>query len=322
MWFRSIFNGKAQGNDPSTGGRTPDSGLLNNQTMRQLNRLALNTGVLLPSQPVGARTSHTRRPASDFLDHRQYTPGDDVRYVDWKASARQEHIYIKQGNFQKAAFVYVLVDYSASMAWGDPPKSNAALALASALGYMALAHNDRLVVIPVTSSQPSRAARALGPLWGRGQAPLLNRYLQATRFQGEVEISHALAGLRSRKISSGGLVLVITDLLGTKDLARGLDALPAPDWRVVFLHTLHPAEIDPGLRGYYEMQDIETGQKKLYPVTSKVLEKYRQNLQSWQSELAQTCLERSAVYTMIPIDRSLGREILPQLLRARVVKRA
>jgi len=260
-----------------------------------------------------------RRPAADFREYRQYAPGDDIRYVDWKASARQEHIFIKQGEHQKAATVYVLLDCSASMAWGDPPKSQTALALANALSYLALAHDDRLVILPITQDQ-TKTVPPLGPLWGKGQVPVLSGYFQAVRFQGQIDLTQTLVELSYRKYSSGGLVLVISDLLGVKDLTTGLDALPQPSWKVVCFQLLHPAEINPTLNGYFEMQDIETGQKKLYPVTPKALETYRQRLESLQKQIAQDCLERNAVYTLFPTNWSIENEILSQLRRTQVVK--
>ncbi len=128
-------------------------------------------------------------------------------------------------------------------------------------------------------------------------------------------------GLSRRKLSRGGLVVVISDLLGTSNLEQGLSALPAPDWKLVVCHLLHPAELDPHLDGSFEMQDIETGRKKVYPVTPRVLQMYHQRLQSWQDDVAQVCHKRSAVYTLIPTHWSLENEVMPQLQRAQVVTR-
>jgi hypothetical protein len=261
-----------------------------------------------------------RRPASDFREHRAYAPGDDIRYVDWKASARQEHVFIKQGEQQKAATIYLLLDCSGSMAWGAPPKSITALTLAHALGYLALAHSDRLVVLPVTGSLHQSPLTPLGPLSGKGQAPLLGSYFQAIRFQGQVDVTGALGGISRREFSRGGLVLVLSDLLGVADLSAGLKALPAPAWKVVFCHLLHPDEISPELNGHFELQDIETGQKKRNSITSRVLATYRQKLDAWRENLAQICLERNATYTLLQTNWSIENEIISQLRHARVVK--
>jgi uncharacterized protein (DUF58 family) len=301
-------------------GRNTGAALLPDQALRYLNRVSLVTRPLQVGEPVGSRPSQVRKPASEFLEHRQYAPGDDLRHVDWKASARQEHVFIKQGEEQKATVVYLLLDCSASMAWGSPPKLEATLRLAYALGYLALAHNDRLVIVPA-GGPPGGSLHPLGPLWGKGQAPLLNRYLRAIRFQGQVDLGRALAGIRRQKRSRGGLVLVLSDLLGAGDLSGSLDALPAPEWSVVLCHLLHPREISPDLNGFFEMVDAETGQKKRYPVTPRVLEIYRKRMQTWLEDLAGVCRERKAVYTSLPTHWSFENQILPQLLQDKVVKR-
>ena len=110
MWFRSIFNAKDKKsgeNEPAgaTGSHPPDGprfGGLPDRTLRLLNQLSLNSGPLRLALPSGSRPSPLARTAIEFREHRQYAPGDDFRYVDWKASARQEHIYVKQGEFAES----------------------------------------------------------------------------------------------------------------------------------------------------------------------------------------------------------------------------
>jgi uncharacterized protein (DUF58 family) len=319
MWFRNIFNAETK-QDRKASRAAPErplAGLVSAQVLNTLDYLVLNADPLLPRQASGTRTGAMRRPASEFRDHRQYVPGDDVRYIDWKASGRHEHIFVKQNAEPKAQLVYLLLDCSASMAWGTPPKSATALALAYLLGYLALAHQDRLMVLPVSG----QAQHAFGPLWGKGQVAALSRYLQALPFKGQVDITSTLAGVSRRQVSQGGLVLVISDLLGAQNMQGALATLPAPAWKVVFCHLLHPDELSPDLNGHFDMQDIETGQKKRYPVTTKILDQYRQRLQAWRDQLAQVCLEKRAIYTMLPANGSIPQEIIPELQRAQVVKR-
>src|SRR5687767_135834 len=65
--------------------------------LRTLDRLALQTQRRLRGDNIGQRSSFRRLPASDFREHRVYQPGDDLRHVDWNASARAEHVFIKMG---------------------------------------------------------------------------------------------------------------------------------------------------------------------------------------------------------------------------------
>lgn len=320
MSFRRIFGVKAPVSSPQA---IAMGGLgLSGRAVRQLNRLQLNTRNFLPGSAAGARSSHQRRPAMDFREHRMYTPGDDVRFVDWKASARQEHVFIKQGEYLKDATVTIVLDGSASMAWGSPPKSGAALALAAALGYLALAQGDRLMVIPLNGQhqQGKTSFPPLGPVSGKSQFAGVLKYLRSLPFQGQVDLAKSLAGFNRRNTRGGGLVLVISDLLGMQDLARALRSLPIPTWNIVLFHLLHPAELNPQLRGDFELQDIETGRRKLYTVTEQAVETYRRHFKAWQNRMEEACLKENAIYTMIASDWTLEGEIIPHLRGINVVK--
>jgi uncharacterized protein (DUF58 family) len=125
MWFRAIFNRssklKARQKNRTAAGAPGDELAelhLSAQAIRQLDRLRLNAGRYLPGHGVGLRPSLRRKPSAEFQQHRMYVPGDDVRFVDWKASARSEHIFVKQGEQPRQATVYLLLDCSASMGWG------------------------------------------------------------------------------------------------------------------------------------------------------------------------------------------------------------
>jgi hypothetical protein len=188
---------------------------------------------------------------------------------------------------------------------------------------MALAQGDRLIVAPLVDPEIVKGPPPLGPISGKGQFPGLLNYLRSLRFGGQVDLARSLAGL-SRRSSRGGLVLLLSDLLGTQDLSSGLEALTihqsAPAWNVVIFHLLHPAELNPALRGDFELQDIETRQTKCYAVTEKAIEIYSQRLQAWQESLEEICLERKTFYTMIPTHWSLEMETLPHLREANVVR--
>lgn len=306
-------------------------GVLSPQALRQLHRLRLNTGLHVPGMTSGVHSGFQRRPAAEFREHRRYTPGDDVRFVDWKATARQEHVFIKQNETPKDVAVTLLIDCSASMTWGNPPKLATTLALASALGYLALAQGDRLVVRPVVAT----GLPVLGPIRGKGQVPLLVRFLgelgeRAGQLRAQADLGKAMIALGRRSPApgagrpgalAGGLVCVLSDLLGVGDLLTGLAALPQPAWNVAVLHLLHPAEIEPALApgyGDFELFDIETGQKKRHALTARAFETYRQRLQAWQDDLARACQEKGALYSMISTGWSFEREILPRLIEMRV----
>src|SRR5687767_12975221 len=83
----------------------------------------------------------------EFADHRQYTPGDDFRYLDWNVYARHGDLLLKRFQEEEDLHVYFLLDCSKSMDYGDPSKFDFARQITAALAYIALADLDRVSVV-------------------------------------------------------------------------------------------------------------------------------------------------------------------------------
>ena len=273
----------------------------------QLNHLKLNTSQYLPGFTAGTRASIRRRPAFDFREHRTYVPGDDVRYVDWKASARQEHIFIKQGEYPKEASVHILLDCSRSMDWGNPRKHDSARRLTAALGYTALSQGDRLIIQPMSS----KSIQHLGPISGKGQVPTMLNYLQNITCNGHTDLTEGVKGLTKR--TRGGLVLIISDLLDVSNLDEAIGLVPVPTWDVLVIHLLNTEEVNPTIQGNFKMVDIETGETANYDINQDSLNTYMQRLDSWQDELEIICNENNSFYSLIQGDWSLEQRVIPHL---------
>jgi uncharacterized protein (DUF58 family) len=313
MWFQTILRRRAKDDPGGASDVDPDELLLSPRLWGRLDRLRLRAGRFLPGANAGQRPSPRRKPSADFREHRQYVPGDDVRFVDWRASARHEQIFLRQGEQPHEISVYLLLDVSASMAWGEPSKRTSALRVAAALGYLALSHDDRLTLLPIGNQ-----AKPLGPIKGKGQFPGLLNYLKVLEFGGEADLMEQARQLR-QLVGRGGLVFVLSDLLGS-DLAEALQLLPAPTWEVNVLHLLHPSEINPALKGDYEIVDIETGQAVNYDIDPKAVQNYSKNLQTWLNQVELSCIDHKASYTLIPTGGSLEREVIPQLRRLQIIQ--
>src|SRR6185436_7536667 len=83
----------------------------------------------------------------EFADHREYSAGDDVRYLDWNVYARHGDLLLKRFQEEEDLHVYFLLDCSRSMAYGDPAKFDLARQVTAALAYIALADLDRIAVV-------------------------------------------------------------------------------------------------------------------------------------------------------------------------------
>jgi uncharacterized protein (DUF58 family) len=276
--------------------------------MRQMERLAIRGSKALRGDRIGGRGSNRRKPAMDFREHRMYVPGDDIRFVDWRASSRHEQIFIRQGEMPKDVIVYLLLDTSGSMLWGDTPKRQAQLSLASALGYAALLNGDRLMVHPYGENKNI----GFGPTSGRGHVTGYSRYLNQLKYGGQSNLQLAVQTLR-KQASRGGVIFILSDLLEKGDLGEVLETIPAPKWWVNVIHLLHPAELVPDLRGGYELEDSETGRLINYDLTNDAVHRYKERVSVWRNQLEMAAVNQHAFYMLINTNWSLNQEILPYL---------
>jgi len=314
MWFQNIFRNKT-GKDGSSIAVAPGELLLTTQALRQLDRLQLNASRYLHGRMAGVRPSLRSKPAVEFRDYRAYVPGDDFRHIDWKASARQERIFIRQGEQPKDAHIFLLIDCSASMDWGTPSKRLPSLSLVAALGYLALAHGDRLTVLPYNETNP----RHLGPISGKGQVPALLTFLRQLSFTGRSSLSQAVRSLLQQN-GQGGLVVICSDLLDESELSISLQLLPAPIWDVVLIQTLHPEESSPTHNGNFEVVDIESGKTVNYNFDQKALERYAVEWNRWQQNIASICDDNNAFYTLVSTGWALDQEMLSHLRSVHLVR--
>jgi len=311
MWFRRILR---LNNEPESLVKSSAeiqrsiSASINPAIFRQLNRLQIQASKELSGSRTGLRSSHRRKPSTEFIEHRSYSAGDDIRYVDWRASARQDGVIIRQGELTKSVSVFLLIDCSGSMHWGAPPKSALQKKLISMLAYLALDYGDRLYFQPYGG----RGNQALGPISGKGQYNSTIRYLDQLNYSGEASLGKALSRLRT-SVTSGGIVFILSDLLEPGRLFEILGGLPTPVWMVNVVHLLHPQELTPGISGSIELEDVETHKKVNFDLTARALAKYQQRVSDWQKSLDMACVEHSASYTLFNTNASLEGDVLPNL---------
>lgn len=265
---------------------------------------------------VGAHPSIRRLPAPTFSDHRAYSPSDDLRYVDWNAYARQEHLHVKLGETEQDVNVHLLLDRSRSMDYGsgDRNKLHYGRMLLAAMGYLAMSSGDRVEAAPFDV----RLTQPWGPAHSRAQALSLLRYAHAVEPGAQGDPQLALEAYTRRR--PGGLLVLISDLWAAGDLDRLLRMMQPPRWQVLVLHVLHRDELEPSLRGELELEDSEAGDRVSLDADEQLMQRYNERLRGWFSAVEQTCARRGAQYTRLSTDMPLERATIPYLRHRQVLQ--
>lgn len=293
----------------------PQTGL-DEAFLRRLERIGLNASRMLRGGLSGSHASMRRLPAPTFSDHRPYSPSDDLRYVDWNAYARQEHLHVKLGETEQDVPVHILLDRSRSMDYGqgDTHKLHYGRMLFAALGYLALAGGDKLTATTFDTT----LATAFGPLQSKMHALPLLRYAGSIQPGAISTLGPVLQQYtRSR---SGGLLVIISDLWAVGDIEQALRAVPPPRWQVIVLHMLHRDELEPPLTGDIELEDSEHGDRLALSADNDTLDRYRRRLNQWCGALELACQRRGASYTRITTDMALERAVIPYLHNRQVLR--
>lgn len=208
----------------------------------RLARLSLVTA--RAGQLPGERTSREGGRSAEFLDHRPYQVGDDLRYVDWAAYARSDKLYTKLYAAERDARVLLALDTSASMGVGG--KLDWASRVAAALCYVTFRRETTLLATSAgTVGVPARGAAALRRAWDA---------LEEVTASGDLNPSGWVAGLALSAM--GGLCVAITDGFDPEGLRQAMRALRARRMDAVWIHVLAEEDLDPP-DGAWEAVDAE-----------------------------------------------------------------
>jgi uncharacterized protein (DUF58 family) len=270
----------------STGAAVFDAAFLHKLEQLELLARKIFRGLLR-----GERTTARRGRGLEFSDFRHYRPGDDFRHIDWNIYARLDQLFLKLHAAEEDMTLNLVVDASASMAFGEPSKFDHARRLAAALAYIALGNLDRVAVGAfadgLTAVLPAtRSRRHMGRLLA---------FLGELPCAGPTRLGAALREFSTRT-RSPGLVILISDLLGVQDAQAGIDALRVGGHDVVVIQLLAEAEIAPPLDGALQLVDAETGEALEVTVDAELRRGYQRELERQLAALEAFCRRRGIEY--------------------------
>ena len=288
------------------------------QTLAKLQGLSLRAQHVVEGYVAGLHRSPTRGFSIEFAEHREYTPGDDLRYVDWKVFGRTDKFYLKQFEDETNLVCYLLLDISESMRYQGPDspwsKLDHAACAAASLAWLVLQQQDAVGLVTFDSelrdfihpsSNPSHLQQLLHAMEGAepGRKTATGRVLHeaAERFQRR------------------GVVLLFSDLFDDVDqLFLGIKHLRHRRHDVIVIHTLDAAELEfpfrrPTLfRGLEQLPEVLTDPRGLRRAYLEQFQRFRQIVQSRCRELHVDC---TLVRTDMPLDATLSNFLANRMSR-------
>ncbi|MEM9366609.1 MAG: DUF58 domain-containing protein, partial [Planctomycetota bacterium] len=254
----------------------------------------------------------------EFLQHRPYLPGDELRHIDWKVYARQDRLHVKQYEEETNLRLHLLVDGSASMAYGEggQQKFEYASSIAASLAYLALRQKDA-AGIHVFDQQVRRSLAARS---SQHQLARILETLELTDATGGTDLAFVTREVTAT-IPRAGLVCIVSDLLDVDSMTEGLKVLRSKGHDVVLMHVMHDDELDFQFSGATRFEGLETD-AFLNCNPAALREGYLEALDAFLSRTKSSCGRLKIDYVLVrssdPLDAVLAkfltaRDSLPKL---------
>ena len=213
-------------------------------TIAKLRGLPLRARHIVEGYITGLHRSPHQGSSVEFVEHREYSPGDDLRYVDWKVYAKSDRYYVKRFQEETNLICHLLVDTSESMSYQGPraamSKLEYAKCLAATLAYLVLAQQDSVGITTYSTKVEQDTSPSNQPSSWRSLMHLLQE-AEATGKTASARVFHELAE-RWKKRS---LVLIFSDLFDTpEDVLQGIRHLRYRQHDVAVFHILDQEEVE------------------------------------------------------------------------------
>jgi uncharacterized protein (DUF58 family) len=326
--LRTITGGRVGGDHevaerPRATARAGQGLLPDDATIGRLRRFSLNHGLRPVDGLVGEHRSRRRGAAPEFSDFSPYTPGDDMRRIDWNAYARFETLYVRESEVTTELDVHLLIDASASMAWqaaGRESKLRLAQRVGALLSWIALARADRVTI----AALGGRRVEPYGPVQGRGMVVPAVTHLAGIASGGNAPLLDAVEAYGHSR-PRAGVLIVLSDLIGvdTEALDRVLAGLANRRWRVVILHVEDPLEANPAelasAHEVIEIEDPESRQRQRVNLQPDTVGRYVRGRDAWLAYLAAAATRRSVPFVRLSAGMRTDPDVLLRLERAGVI---
>jgi uncharacterized protein (DUF58 family) len=280
---------------------------LHPEVIKRIGRLEIRARHIVEGLLSGMHRSPYFGQSIEFLQHRQYVPGDDLRRVDWKVWAKQDRLYVKQYEEDTNLRCCLLVDVSESMAYGNGPlnKCDYAITAAAALAYLLLRQQDAVGCAVFDES----IRQAIPLRTSTSHLTTIVRALEPKEPQSKTRLYDVLARVAETYPRRGMMILISDLLVEPDDIHRGLRLLRQLGHDVLVLHVLDDDELDfpfarPALFEGLETADhITCNPRALREGYLKALDEFLENV---RHGCARSNADYALIRTSMPLDAALN----------------
>lgn len=265
--------------------------LFDDEFQRKLEMLALVSRRVFAGRLRAERRSKKKGSGIEFADHRDYVAGDDFRSVDWNVYQRFGKLLVRLYEEEEDLSIYLIVDCSSSMGFGDQKKFDQARRLCAALAYVGLANLDRVTIVGVNEAVTSRMPTTRG----KGRIFKVFEFLSQLEAGGTTDLGAALTTFVAQH-KRRGLAVLFSDMYDPAGFEAGINVLRFNKFEPYVVELVDPAEARPTLKGDVRIYDCETGEERELTITDGMLDKMQRAVNDYRAGIERYCAQKQVPY--------------------------
>lgn len=275
-------------------------------TFKKVQGLYIEIRRIIGSLFPGHHRSSIKGRGSDFIELRSYSFGDDLRDIDWKVSGRRDRFMVRVREDTGRVNLYLCLDDSISMDYGEPSKKDFAIKIAGVIGCIALSQSDKLFFKKFSGDE------GIPPLSTRDGIPLFLSALLSINFSSRRRPEEFISEL-IRKLEKPAKVVLVSDMMDEK-----METIFEERVEFDLIHILSPQE-EKGFDEEGRFIEPEDGEK-LDLDFSSIKKEYAIEFERWRSEIEDKVLSSGGIYIYAPTYERVEEVILRYIyaLRKRV----
>jgi uncharacterized protein (DUF58 family) len=286
--------------------------LLDREFLEKLERLTIHWRKSFPGLVGGHNKSHFPGAGQEFLDHRNFHHGDDLRAVNWRAYMRLEKLFLKMFQVEPRVPVRLLLDTSASMLTHGGAKFEYARKLAGALCYVGLVRLDSIEVCGFSNRLHHRVLSS----GGRHRFRSVSDGIVAMEAAGATDYVKMVREFIGN-FPQRGLVIIVSDFLDDQSCERALQYLSDFGHELMLLQVFTEEDRDPPWTGELELRDSETGAGVKLDFDEDARRRYRAAFDEYSNLIQTLALRSGGRYAGISTAQSLESVIFGDLVKMR-----
>ncbi|MEM8669030.1 MAG: DUF58 domain-containing protein [Planctomycetota bacterium] len=283
--------------------------LLDPHFLEQAHALRIVARRVAPAGRWAEHRSRDRGQGMEFRDYRPYSPGDELRSIDWNVYRRLGRVVVRLFEEMEDLPIYLMPDFSRSMWKEDPPRSITAMKTAVALAAIGLDQHDRVGLFPFGEDLDT----TVRPTSGRGRLSLIAQALtriaeSAADSPRGTDLANSMAKLSGLGLREG-LLVIVSDFFDPHGIDTMVTELKRTRHRPLLIAVAREEDREPQLRGDIRVRDCETGDSRDVTVDAAVLQKYREAYDQHFDRLREFARSRRGGFLSIDHDQDVMQQL-------------